>query len=231
MNIAIIPAAGSGSRIGGEVPKQFIEIAGAPILIHTIRRFDACPEIDCICVALSPEGSAFSSRIGEFGLSKNVMFVSGGNERSDSIKNALDAIAGLSPEIVAIHDAVRPFVTPELISSVVTQAKLRGAAIAAQRAADTIKEAEAGIVVRTLDRRRIFRAQTPQAFRYDLICRANDEARQAGIGSDLLTDDAMLVERLGVGVSIVEGPASNFKITTPEDLAFARFLLESERLR
>jgi 2-C-methyl-D-erythritol 4-phosphate cytidylyltransferase len=228
MNIAIIPAAGSGSRIGGEVPKQFIEIAGAPILIHTIRRFDACPDINRICIGLSREASAFQSRIDEFGLNKPVMFVSGGKERSDSVTNALDAIAEFSPQIVVIHDAVRPFVTPELISAVVGKARLTGAAIAAQSATDTMKEAESGIIVGTLDRRRIFRAQTPQAFRYDLICRANQEARRSGLEPGSLTDDAMLVERLGIEVSIVEGPASNIKITTPEDLAFARFLLEAE---
>lgn len=231
MNIAIIPAAGSGSRIGGQISKQFIEIAGAPILIHTIRRFDACQDIDRICIALPPDASAFRSRIAEFGLARPVTFVVGGNERSDSIRNALDAIAEFTPEIVAIHDAVRPFVTPELISEVVARARSTGAAIAAQPATDTIKEVESGVVVRTLDRSRIFRAQTPQAFRYDLIRRANDEAHRAGIERASLTDDSILVERLGVNVSIVEGPESNVKITTAGDLAFARFLLESEALR
>jgi len=227
MNIAIIPAAGSGSRLGAEAPKQFIEIGGAPILIHTLRRFDECRAIDGICVALSPDAiDTFASRISDFRLRKEVTLVTGGAERSDSIRKALEAIAHLAPEIVVIHDAVRPFVTSDLISAVVEKARQVGAAILAQPSTDTIKEVERGLITKTVDRRRIFRAQTPQAFRYELICRANEEARRAGLRSDSLTDDAMLVERLGEPVSIVEGPAGNRKITTPEDLALARLLLE-----
>jgi len=227
MNIAIIPAAGSGSRLGGEVPKQFVEIAGAPILIHTIRRFDECPDIDRIFVALASEMHSFEARVQQFGIRKPVIFVSGGAERSESIRNALDAAEDLSVEIVVVHDAVRPLVAVELISAVLAKARQTGAAIAAQPATDTIKEVVDGHIVRTLDRRQIFRAQTPQAFRYDLLRHANEEARKAGLPPELLTDDAMLVERLGHPVGIVEGPAGNMKITTAEDLAFARVLLES----
>src|SRR5438309_5494414 len=122
MNIAIIPAAGSGTRLGKAVAKQFIEIAGAPILIHTLRRFEACSEIDAIVVALPPAALAdFSQQLQTHHVRKAVRLVSGGGERSDSILNALEAIADLQPEIVAVHDAVRPFVTPQQISAVIAR--------------------------------------------------------------------------------------------------------------
>ena len=227
MNLAIIPAAGSGTRLGGPIPKQFIEVAGAPILAHTIRRFDQCPEIGAIVVALPADRVAeYRAREAQVRLMKPVIYVSGGAERSDSILNALDAIAELQPEIVAVHDAVRPFVTPAQISAVIGKAQEVGAAILALPATDTIKEVENGLIVGTLDRRRIWRAQTPQAFRYDLLRRANAEARAAALPSAMLTDDSLLVERLGHPVAVVEGSAGNIKITTAEDLLLAAKLFE-----
>lgn len=228
MNIAIIPAAGSGTRLRGAIPKQFIEIAGAPILIHTIRRFDVCPEIDAICVALPEERLFdFQSAAGRFHLGKPLRLVRGGEERSQSILNALEAIGDLDPEIVAIHDAVRPFVTSDQISEVVKRAREIGAAILALPASDTIKEVRDGLIVRTLDRRHIFRAQTPQAFRYDLLLRANLEASRAALAPETVTDDALLVERLGVPIAVVPGAECNLKITTREDLLLAEKLLAS----
>lgn len=226
MNVAIIPAAGSGTRLGAATPKQFIEIAGEPVIMHTLRRFDACPEIDLVAVAL-PENRLqdFESQARRHGFGKRLRAVSGGSERSESIANALEIVDDLAPEIVVIHDAVRPFVAPELITAVIDRARAAGAAIVARRATDTIKEVEEGFILRTIDRRRIYHAQTPQAFRYDLYRRANDDARRSGLGADHFTDDAMLVERLGARVAIIEGPASNLKITTPEDLLLAEGLL------
>jgi 2-C-methyl-D-erythritol 4-phosphate cytidylyltransferase len=233
MNLAIIPAAGSGTRVGGTIPKQFIEIAGASILVHTIRRFDACPEIGAIIVALPADRLAeFRARNEPASLTKPVIYVSGGAERSDSILNALDAAAELSPEIVAVHDAVRPFVTPAQISAVIRKAQKVGAAILALPATDTIKEVEDGLIARTLDRRRIWRAQTPQAFRYELLREANEAAHAAALPSVMQTDDALLVERLGYPVAVIEGSPHNIKITTPEDLWLAETLLgkEADRL-
>lgn len=223
MNLAIIPAAGSGTRFGGELPKQFIEIAGAPILAHTMRRFIECAEIGALVVALP------AARLAEFQqqphhAGKPIFYVAGGVERSDSILNALAAVADLQPEIVAVHDAVRPFVTPAQISAVIAQAKEVGAAILALPATDTIKEVEDGLIRRTLDRRRIWRAQTPQAFRYELLLRANEAARASGLPSALATDDALLVEGLGAPVAVVEGSPRNLKLTTPEDLVLAERL-------
>jgi len=226
MNVAIIPAAGSGSRIGGQTPKQFIEIAGAPIIIHTLRKFDECEEIGAIVVALRQEDvERFERALCANKIRKPVRLAAGGAERSDSILNALEAAREFRPEIAAVHDAVRPFVTPERISAVIAQARKIGAAILALPATDTIKEVEDGLIRRTLDRSRIWRAQTPQAFRYDLLMRANEEARAADLPPALATDDSFLVERLGVPVAVVEGMANNIKITTPEDLILAERLL------
>lgn len=226
MNIAIIPAAGSGTRFGGPLPKQFIELAGAPILVHTLRRFVECAEIGAVVVALPTDRVAeFQQRMADMNTSKPVFYVPGGTERSDSICNALAAVAELKPEIVAVHDAVRPFVTPAQIAAVIAKAGEVGAAILALPATDTIKEVADGLIQRTLDRRRIWRAQTPQAFRYELLLRANQEARAAGLSAALTTDDALLVERLGLPVAVVEGSPHNLKITTPEDLLLAEKLL------
>jgi 2-C-methyl-D-erythritol 4-phosphate cytidylyltransferase len=226
MNIAIIPAAGSGSRLGGQIPKQFIEIAGAPIIVHTLRRFDECEEIGSIIVALRREEiERFERALCAHKIRKPVRLVAGGAERSDSILNALEAAREFRPEIAAVHDAVRPFVTPERISAVIARAREIGAAILALPATDTIKEVEEGLIRRTLDRRRVWRAQTPQAFRYDLLMRANEEARAADLPSATATDDSFLVERLGAPVAIVEGLANNIKITAPEDLILAERLL------
>jgi len=226
MNIAIIPAAGSGSRFGGQTPKQFIEIAGAPIIVHTLRRFDECEEVGAIIVALRREEIERVERaLSAHKIRKPVRLVAGGAERSDSILNALGAAKEFRPEIAAVHDAVRPFVTPERISAVIARAREIGAAILALPATDTIKEVEEGLIRRTLDRRRVWRAQTPQAFRYDLLMRANEEARAADLPSATATDDSFLVERLGAPVAIVEGLANNIKITAPEDLILAERLL------
>ncbi len=226
MNIAIIPAAGSGSRFGGQKPKQFIEISGEPIIIHTLRKFDECADIGAIIVALhSSEIESFGQNLQSYGFHKPIRLVIGGAERSDSILNALESAAVLEPDIVAVHDAVRPFVTPVQISAVVARAREVGAAILALPATDTIKEVEKGLIRRTVDRSKIWRAQTPQAFDYDLLLRANREARVAGLPSVMTTDDSLLVERLGVPVGVVEGSPNNIKITTPDDLMLAEKIL------
>ena len=228
MNIAIIPAAGSGTRLGGQTPKQFLPLAGISIIFHTLLRFETCPEIDVIAVALPvSEIVEFGEEISRRDFQKPFHLVAGGKERSDSILNALEAVAGLSPEIVVVHDAVRPFVTTKQISAVIARAKEVGAAILALPATDTIKEVEDGLIVRTLDRRKIYRAQTPQAFRYELLLKANEAARADYIPSELLTDDSLLVERLGAPIAVVEGSPDNLKITTPEDLLLAEKMMTS----
>jgi 2-C-methyl-D-erythritol 4-phosphate cytidylyltransferase / 2-C-methyl-D-erythritol 2,4-cyclodiphosphate synthase len=225
MNVAIIPAAGSGKRLGGQIAKQFLTVAGAPILIHTLRRFDECANIGGIIVALQEsEIEPFAAQLPAYQFTKPIRLAAGGAERSDSILNALAAAREWQPELVAVHDAVRPFVTPAQISAVLTKAAEVGAAILALPSVDTIKEVENGLIVRTLDRRRIYRAQTPQAFRYELLMQANQRARSEGLSSALTTDDALLAEHFGHPVAIVEGSPNNLKITTPEDLALAENL-------
>jgi 2-C-methyl-D-erythritol 4-phosphate cytidylyltransferase/2-C-methyl-D-erythritol 2,4-cyclodiphosphate synthase len=227
MNVAIIPAAGSGARFGGERPKQFVEIGGIPIIIHTLRRFDACPDIDAIIVALQPaETDSFQALWESYGLRKPIRVVTGGAERSESIVNALTAAGEWRPELIAVHDAVRPFITPAQISTVLAGARETGAAILALPSTDTIKEVENGLIQRTIDRRRIYRAQTPQAFRYELLLRANEEARARGLLSAVATDDSFLLEQLGLPVAVIEGSAYNIKITTPDDLSQAAGIME-----
>jgi 2-C-methyl-D-erythritol 4-phosphate cytidylyltransferase len=228
MNIAIIPAAGSGTRLGGSTPKQFLLLAGIPIIFHTLLRFETCPEIDAVAVALPVSQLVeFGEEISKRDFQKPFHLVPGGRERSDSILNALEAIAGLSPEIVIVHDAVRPFVSTRQISNVIARAREVGAAILALPATDTIKEVENGLITRTLDRRKIYRAQTPQAFRYDLLRQANEAARAAFVPSEWMTDDSLLVERLGAPIAVVEGSPDNLKITTPEDFKLAERMMTS----
>ena len=228
MNVAIIPAAGSGTRLGGNLPKQFLPLAGIPIIFHTLLRFEVCPSIDAIAIALPVSDIVeMGDAISERAFHKPFHLVPGGKERSDSILNALEAIAGLNPEIVVVHDALRPFISSADITSVIQRAKEIGAAILAIPAVDTIKEVENGMITRTLDRRRIYRAQTPQAFRYDLLLQANQSARADHVPSELMTDDSLLVERYGAPIAIVEGSPDNLKITTPEDFKLAERMISS----
>ena len=227
MNVAIIPAAGSGKRLGAPIAKQFLTVAGAPILIHTLRRFDECADIGAIVVALQEsEIEPFAAQLPAYQFTKPIRLVAGGAERSDSILNALEAARAWQPALVTVHDAVRPFVTSAQISAVLAKAAEVGAAILAQPSTDTIKEVETGLIVATLDRRRIYRAQTPQAFRYELLMQANEQARKEKLSSALTTDDSLLAERLGHPVAVVEGSPNNIKITTQEDLAVAEKLFE-----
>ena len=225
MNVAIVVAAGRGSRAGAGQSKQFREISGIPIIIHTLSRFERCETIDGSVVVL-PEGEreAFAALAGRYGLRKLSCAVAGGETRAASVWRGLEALRGLSVEVVAVHDGVRPFVTPEEIDRTVREAEACGAAVLAAPVIDTIKEAEGGRVLRTLERARLWRAQTPQCFRHDLLRRAYELAVASGLDA---TDDSALVERLGATVSIVEGGEHNIKITTPQDFALAEALMRT----
>ena len=225
MNVAIIVAAGRGSRMGGGRAKQFREISGIPIIIHTLRRFEQCATVAESVVVL-PEGGReeFSALVEGHGLRKRARAVAGGETRAESVWRGLQALDAVDVEIVAVHDGVRPFVTPEEIDRTVREAELSGAAILAVPSTDTIKEAEGGRVLRTLERARLWRAQTPQCFRLELLRRAYESASASGLDA---TDDSALVERLGAAVSVVEGSAHNIKITTPQDFALAETLMKS----
>ncbi len=226
MNFAIVVAAGKGTRLGGVRPKQFLEIGGVPIIIHSLRQFERSRQIDEIIAVLPPEETAnFLSFAQDFGLKKVSRAVAGGATRAQSVFSGLMTIN--EAEIVAVHDGVRPLVTPDEIDATMQAAKANGAAILTASAADTIKEIEDGRVIRTLPRANLRRALTPQCFRYDLLKRAYNQLNEVEASGMELTDDSILVERLGVEIIAVAGSARNIKITSAEDLILAEALLKT----
>jgi 2-C-methyl-D-erythritol 4-phosphate cytidylyltransferase len=240
--IVIIPAAGLGTRMapaavarGKNAPapsKQFTELAGTPILIHTLRQFAACAAVDEIYVALrKKEIEGFRSRLereADDVLHKAVHFVEGGEHRQESVANALAAVSAKPDDIILVHDAVRPFVTKEIIEDVIASAGKHGAAIAGIPAVDTVKQvertADGAIITSTIPRERVVLAQTPQGFRYSIVKKAFDEAAADGFTG---TDEASLVERAGQPVAVVMGSPRNIKITNPSDMELAEFYLKS----
>ena len=226
MNVAIVVAAGKGTRLGGNRPKQFLELDGIPVIIHTLRQFERCREIDEVVTVLPAEETAgFQSLAQQFGLRKLARVVAGGETRAQSVQRGLATIR--EAEIVAVHDGVRPFVTPEEIDQVVAAARTSGAAILVAPVADTIKEINDGRVVRTLARSQLRRALTPQCFRLDILRRGYDQLAEVEAEGVEVTDDCLLVERLGVEIAAVEGSAWNIKITREEDLILGEALLRS----
>jgi 2-C-methyl-D-erythritol 4-phosphate cytidylyltransferase len=227
MNIAIIAAAGTGSRMASDRPKQFLQLAGSPIIFHTLKPFELCESIQEVIVVLPPEESAaFIALAAKQGLRKLARVVPGGPTRADSVKRGLMAIRAATAEIVAVHDGVRPFVTVEEIDNTIAAAQRDGAAILATPVTDTIKLVVEGktdeIIVKTLLRQNLRQALTPQCFRYELLRKAYE---QADVNDPSLTDESALVERLGHQVTIVAGSARNIKITTPRDLLIAETFL------
>ncbi|HEY6232779.1 MAG TPA: 2-C-methyl-D-erythritol 4-phosphate cytidylyltransferase [Pyrinomonadaceae bacterium] len=224
MNVAIIAAAGVGRRMAGKRPKQFLELAGVPIIFHALRAFEKCDVIDEIVVAVAhDELEAFPAQAKEYGIGKLKAVVSGGETRAASVLEGLKAVDS-DAEIVAVHDGVRPFITADEIIRTVDAAKLEGAAILVAAPVDTIKEVDNGVVCRTLDRSRIRYALTPQCFQYELLRRAYS---RVDVSDMTLTDEASVVERLGAKIVTVEGSPRNIKITTPEDILIAEALLEN----
>ncbi|HKZ78595.1 MAG TPA: 2-C-methyl-D-erythritol 4-phosphate cytidylyltransferase [Pyrinomonadaceae bacterium] len=224
MNVAIIAAAGQGSRMGGKRAKQFLELAGIPVIFHTLRPFEQCEVIqEIIVVVPAPEVAGFLSRAGKRPLRKVTRVVPGGATRAESVQRGLQAVLGATAGVIAVHDGVRPFVTPDEIARTVRAAEESEAAILVAPVTDTIKEVSEGKVIRTMPRSQLRRALTPQCFRYDLLRRAYDKV---DISDPELTDDSFLVERLGVKVVTVAGSALNIKITTPSDLVLAEALLK-----
>jgi 2-C-methyl-D-erythritol 4-phosphate cytidylyltransferase len=239
--IVIIPAAGLGTRMapvpgkavkGKKSPpsKQFTELAGTPILLHTLRKFAAVDSVSEIWIALREnEIQGVRERLRSDGkdvLKKKVELVVGGEHRQQSVENALKAIAASPDDIVLVHDAVRPLVTSEIIQEVIEAAKKYGAAIAGLPAVDTVKQVErtsqGAVIKSTIPRAGIVMAQTPQGFRYSVIKKVFDEAVADGF---LGTDEASLAERAGHEVAVVMGSPRNIKITTPADMELAEFYL------
>jgi 2-C-methyl-D-erythritol 4-phosphate cytidylyltransferase len=212
--------------------KQFTELGGTPILIHTIRKFAAVDAVSEIWIALRDnEIAAFRGRLEkelrDVLRKKKVELVAGGEHRQQSVESALNAVAADASDIVLVHDAVRPFVTGEIIQEVIEAAEKYGAAIAGLPAIDTVKQvertAEGALIKGTIPRASIVMAQTPQGFRYEVIKKAFDEASADGF---LGTDEASLVERSGHDVAVVMGSPRNIKITAPADMELAEFYLK-----
>jgi 2-C-methyl-D-erythritol 4-phosphate cytidylyltransferase len=225
MNIAIIAAAGAGTRMASDRPKQFLLLAGKPVIFHTLQVFEECDSIDEVILVLpAAESAGFLSLAGKYGVRKLVRVVPGGITRADSVKRGLMAIRAATAEIVVVHDGVRPFVTSDEISRTVAAAKSDGAAILVAPVTDTIKEISDASVLRSLDRGVLRRALTPQCFQYELL---REAYQHADVNDPSLTDESALVEQLGRPVSIVEGSARNIKITTAEDLLIAEAILKS----
>jgi len=230
---AILPAAGLGTRMGAETPKQFLELDGVPLVIFTLRRLAASEAItDFFIATRAEEVSALAERVAQEGLRRRVRVVRGGGSRQESVACALANVTA-DTEIVLVHDAVRPFVTREQIERVIAEARTRGAAILGIPAMDTVKEVKRATlpedvarITGTIPRERIVLAQTPQAFSYPLLAEAFARAQQDGVTG---SDEAVLVERLGQDVHVVLGWEPNIKITRPADMELARFYLQQER--
>jgi 2-C-methyl-D-erythritol 4-phosphate cytidylyltransferase len=221
MNTVIIAAAGSGQRFDSDIPKQFIEIGGKQILMHSIERFAKCELVDSIIVVLAAEEvEKFKEREDVTSFKKISSIVAGGPSRASSVLAGLEA-ADPKTEIVAVHDGARPLVTPQEIARTIERAIEVGAACLTAPVIDTIKEVDEGWIISTIDRRMLRRAMTPQAFKYDLLKKAF-EGRKL---SDEITDECFLVERLGHKIASVAGGTRNIKITHREDLALAETYL------
>jgi 2-C-methyl-D-erythritol 4-phosphate cytidylyltransferase len=230
---AILPAAGLGTRMGAETPKQFLELDGVPIVILSLRRIASCELITDIIIATRENGIArLDEQIRAEKLKQQVRIVRGGDTRQESVAQALQEIPN-DTEIVLVHDAVRPFVTREQIVRVIEEARRCRAAILGVPAMDTVKEVkraslpeDVALITATVPRERVVLAQTPQAFATKLLKEAFAKAQADGVSA---SDEAGLVERLGHEVHVVLGSERNIKITKPADMELARFYLERER--
>jgi len=222
---AIIAAAGFGRRMKTDRPKQFLALNGTPILVHTIRKFDACGVISYIIVTAPRESvEEVTDLVNSAGFKKSVTVIEGGERRQDSVAMGLQQLQP-GTDIVAVHDGVRPFVSIEDIENVVRQAAQSGAAILGVPIVDTVKQAERELVESTLMREHLILAQTPQVFRTDILKEAFERAAKDEYYG---TDESSLVERLGLPVAIVRGSERNIKITRPSDLTLARAFLAEE---
>lgn len=223
MTSAIIVAAGRGTRMGPNIDKLFLEVSGAPVVAHTWERLDETESIDEIVLVIR-DGlkSGFEELATTLEIQKPYRFVFGGKERQDSVWNGLLAISP-SASIVAIQDGARPCTPAELIEATIDAARETGAAVAAQRVTDTIKQSDDGrIIARHLDRSRLWAVQTPQTFRVDVIRKALAAVREKGL---LVTDDTAACELIGQPVRLVESTKPNPKVTVPADLHYIELLL------
>jgi len=223
---AIILAAGKGLRMGSSIPKQYMLLEGYPVLAHTLEAFDAAPSVDAIVIVSADEAYIKDNVLNYHPISKPICFIEGGNERQNSVWNALQLVE--ESEIAVVHDGVRPLTRVEVIEECIAAARQYGAAAAGMPSKDTVKEVNSqGFSVRTPDRDKIWLIQTPQAFRLDLLKAAHEKARKENF---IGTDDSSLVERMGHPVKLIMGGYDNIKITTPEDLEVAAQYIKNRRI-
>ena len=221
----VLPAAGSGKRMGAGQNKLFLPLAGKPILVHTLLVFEKDENCTGIWLAVKDEERLYiQSLLEQYDITKVKGLPTGGSERQHSVHSCIKEMNAV--EVVLVHDAARPFITVPIISQLTKMANEKGAAIAGVRAKDTMKIVHNGIIKETVDRDALWMIQTPQAFRFDLLFEAEDVAEKVGF---LGTDEAMLVERLGHDIHIVESSYENVKMTTQEDLIFGEAILNRRR--
>lgn len=220
----VIPAAGSGTRFGASLPKQFVALAGVPIIVRTLQVIEQTSVVQNVVIAAASDFHATIAHLKqEYHLTKITAVIEGGKERQDSILNALQTSACAAAEVILVHDAVRPFITPDFVQHIVEAAWQHGAAIPGLMPKETIKEmSEVGTVRTTHERSQLRAIQTPQGFRREIIVEAYRKAYREGF---LGTDDASVVEFAGYPVHIVPGREKNIKITTPLDFQWGEFLL------
>lgn len=227
-NIAIILSAGKGSRLKSNIPKQYIEVNNKPLIYYTIETFEKSVNIDEILIVSDKEHIDFFKNefIPKYNFKKIKEVISGGKERSFSVKNALDTLIlkeNTKDDIILIHDGARPFISEDIISSGIKEAKIFGAVVVGVKVKDTIKVVEnKNIILDTPNRESLWIAQTPQIFKLELIKNAYENLSNYDTAP---TDDSILVENIGHKVTMVQGSYENFKITTQDDLALANFLL------
>jgi len=224
MNVGLIVAAGRGYRLGGAIPKQYLSLGGQSILRRTLQAFSSHPAIGAVQVLIHPDDQALYEEATEGLQLRPPIF--GGARRQDSVRNGLEGIADLNPTTVLIHDAVRPFIAPAIISAVLAALQTKPGAITGVPLADTLKRVQNGLITGTVDRANLYRAQTPQGFRYADILAAHRHVAAEAPGMEF-TDDAMIAEHLGLPVDMVLGSEDNFKITTAHDLRRAESLLQA----
>jgi 2-C-methyl-D-erythritol 4-phosphate cytidylyltransferase len=224
---AVIPAAGSGTRMKAGLSKQFLPIGGKPVLYYTLSVFESSPFINEIVVVLSKEDRKLAEEriFSRFSFKKISSLVDGGSERKESVYNGLKAVQR-NTDFVVIHDGCRPFVTDGMIEESLSAARKTGGAIVAVPLRDTLKKEKKGYIERTVSREGLWQAQTPQTFRYPLLLQAYQNALKNSFPA---TDDAMLLEQMGLPVSLVPGSLLNIKITLPEDLILAEMILNNRK--
>jgi len=223
MNSAVIVAAGRGTRMGPASDKLFLEVAGRPVVAHTWKRFDDAADIsEIVLVVQQGMESRYAELARRFAFRKPHRFAAGGAERQDSVWNGLEALSS-GAEIVAVQDGARPCTSEAMIAATIAAARETGAAVAAERVTDTIKESSDGVIIqRNVDRGRLWAVQTPQTFRVEVIRRALLEVRERGLQ---VTDDTTACELIGQPVRLVAGAEPNPKVTVPSDLAYVELLL------